>query len=153
MHCPTPASPHPPLCLPPAAPPPPRPQIARRRKAHQEANPEAKIISLGIGDTTEPIPPFIADAMQAASQGLGTPEGYSGCVGAPSLGADSRAGLARGSWEAADGLACGLLVCRFGARAAVASQRRGGMGRPGWRDRGCVPLPSRPSPASLAAAG
>lgn len=53
-------------------------QIARRRKAHQEANPDAKIISLGIGDTTEPIPPFIVEAMKAASEGLGTLEGYSG---------------------------------------------------------------------------
>ena len=55
-------------------------QIARRRKAHQDSHPDAKLISLGIGDTTEPIPPFIADAMQAASQGLGTLEGYSGCA-------------------------------------------------------------------------
>jgi hypothetical protein len=60
--------------------PPPAPQIARRRKAHQDSHPDAKLISLGIGDTTEPIPPFIADAMQAASQGLGTLEGYSGCA-------------------------------------------------------------------------
>jgi len=54
------------------------PEIARRRRAHQEANPDAKIISLGIGDTTEPIPPFIVDAMKKAADGLGTLEGYSG---------------------------------------------------------------------------
>ena len=54
------------------------PEIARRRRAHQEARPDAKIISLGIGDTTEPIPPFIADAMAKAAAGLGTLEGYSG---------------------------------------------------------------------------
>lgn len=53
-------------------------QIARRRRAHQEANPDAAIISLGIGDTTEPIPPFIVDAMMKAAEGLGTLEGYSG---------------------------------------------------------------------------
>jgi aspartate/methionine/tyrosine aminotransferase len=53
-------------------------QIARRRRAHQEANPDAHIISLGIGDTTEPIPPFIVDAMKKAAEGLGTLEGYSG---------------------------------------------------------------------------
>lgn len=57
-------------------------QIARRRKAHQEAKPEAKIISLGIGDTTEPIPPFIVEAMKKAAEGLGTLEGYSGCAAA-----------------------------------------------------------------------
>lgn len=56
----------------------PTPQIARRRKAHQDANPTAKIISLGIGDTTEPLPPFIANAMAKAAAGLATPEGYSG---------------------------------------------------------------------------
>ena len=54
------------------------PQIARRRRAHQEKHPDAKIISLGIGDTTEPIPGAIAEAMRRAAAGLGTLEGYSG---------------------------------------------------------------------------
>jgi hypothetical protein len=54
------------------------PQIARRRRAHQEQHPDAKIISLGIGDTTEPLPPFIANAMAKAAAGLATREGYSG---------------------------------------------------------------------------
>jgi LL-diaminopimelate aminotransferase len=53
-------------------------QIARRRRAHQEAKPDAKIISLGIGDTTEPLPQYIADAMAKAAAGLATREGYSG---------------------------------------------------------------------------
>ena len=53
-------------------------QIARRRRAHQEKNPDAKIISLGIGDTTEPIPPYITAAMEKAGKGMGTLEGYSG---------------------------------------------------------------------------
>jgi len=56
------------------------PQIARRRRAHQEKHPDAKVISLGIGDTTEPIPRSIAEAMQAAAAGMGTLEGYSGRV-------------------------------------------------------------------------
>lgn len=55
-------------------------QIARRRKAHQELHPDAKIISLGIGDTTEPLPKYIADAMAKAAAGLATREGYSGCA-------------------------------------------------------------------------
>lgn len=42
-------------------------QIGRRRTAHLEKNPEAKIISLGIGDTTEPIPSVVTDAMKQAS--------------------------------------------------------------------------------------
>eukprot|EP00798_Chlamydomonas_sp_ICE-L_P005344 gene5344-12939_t len=54
------------------------PEIGRRRTAHQVANPDAKIISLGIGDTTEPLPPTIAKAMSEASIGLGTSEGYGG---------------------------------------------------------------------------
>ena len=54
-------------------------QIAKRRNAHLAENPDAKIISLGIGDTTEPIPSFISNAMAEASVGLGTLEGYSGC--------------------------------------------------------------------------
>ena len=53
-------------------------QIAKRRREHQEANPDAKIISLGIGDTTEPIPQVIAKAMADAAAGMATREGYSG---------------------------------------------------------------------------
>lgn len=53
-------------------------QIGRRRRAHQEKHPDAKIISLGIGDTTEPIPKSIAEAMQQAAAGMATLEGYSG---------------------------------------------------------------------------
>jgi len=54
------------------------PEIGRRRREHQEKNPDAKIISLGIGDTTEPIPKVITDALQGAAAGLNTKEGYSG---------------------------------------------------------------------------
>ncbi|GMH43820.1 hypothetical protein BSKO_11754 [Bryopsis sp. KO-2023] len=54
------------------------PEIARRRNAHQEENPDAAVISLGIGDTTEPIPSAISDAMAKAATGLNTREGYSG---------------------------------------------------------------------------
>ncbi|RLN33774.1 putative LL-diaminopimelate aminotransferase, chloroplastic [Panicum miliaceum] len=39
------------------------PEIARRRAAHLLKYPDAKIISLGIGDTTEPIPDVITNAM------------------------------------------------------------------------------------------
>lgn len=54
------------------------PEIARRRREHLEAHPDAPVISLGIGDTTQPIPKSIADAMAAAAAGLATPEMYSG---------------------------------------------------------------------------
>jgi len=40
--------------------------------------PDAKVISLGIGDTTEPIPDVITSAMSKRAQGLSTLDGYSG---------------------------------------------------------------------------
>lgn len=43
-----------------------------------EKNPDAKVISLGIGDTTEPITPTVSKAMADAALGMGTREGYSG---------------------------------------------------------------------------
>jgi len=45
-----------------------------------EQNPNAKVISLGIGDTTEPITPTVSKAMADAALGMGTREGYSGWV-------------------------------------------------------------------------
>ena len=54
------------------------PEIARRRKAYLAAHPDAKLISLGIGDTTEPIPPHVDRRMAEYAQRLGTVEGYSG---------------------------------------------------------------------------
>ncbi len=54
------------------------PEVAKRRKAYQAAHPDAKIISLGIGNTTEPLTPHIAKAMADYAAVLGTAEGYSG---------------------------------------------------------------------------
>eukprot|EP00249_Psilotum_nudum_P016683 c25943_g1_i1 orf=65-1492(+) len=54
------------------------PEIARRRAAHKKKYPDANIISLGIGDTTEPIPEVITSAMEKFAQALSTKEGYSG---------------------------------------------------------------------------
>ncbi|KAH6833224.1 Pyridoxal phosphate transferases superfamily protein [Perilla frutescens var. hirtella] len=54
------------------------PEIARRRNAHIAKNPDAKVISLGIGDTTEPIPEVITSAMSKRSDALSTVAGYSG---------------------------------------------------------------------------
>ena len=54
------------------------PEIAKRRREFATANPQADIISLGIGNTTEPITPFIKQSMIDYVEGLGTPEGYSG---------------------------------------------------------------------------
>ncbi|XP_015079571.1 LL-diaminopimelate aminotransferase, chloroplastic [Solanum pennellii] len=54
------------------------PEIARRRSAHMLKHPDAQIISLGIGDTTEPIPEFITSAMAKRAHELSTLNGYSG---------------------------------------------------------------------------
>ncbi|KAK8563160.1 hypothetical protein V6N13_018301 [Hibiscus sabdariffa] len=54
------------------------PEVARRRAAHLLKYPNAQVISLGIGDTTEPIPDVITSAMAKRSHGLSTLEGYSG---------------------------------------------------------------------------
>ncbi|KAJ4848748.1 hypothetical protein Tsubulata_020463 [Turnera subulata] len=54
------------------------PEIARRRNAHLSKNPDAKVISLGIGDTTEPIPEVITSALSKRALALSTYEGYSG---------------------------------------------------------------------------
>ena len=54
------------------------PEIARRRNAYLAQNPNAKIISLGIGDTTVPIPEHILNGLKTGASKLGTKEGYTG---------------------------------------------------------------------------
>ena len=54
------------------------PEINRRKKEFSARNPNAKIISLGIGDTTEPITPHITREMSNTASKLATKEGYSG---------------------------------------------------------------------------
>ena len=60
------------------------PEIARRRRefaaAHPEdpLRPETRIISLGVGNTTEPILPCTASGLVEGARKLGTVEGYSG---------------------------------------------------------------------------
>jgi len=56
------------------------PEIGRRRNAYLEEHPEMadKIISLGIGDTTQPIPDHILNGLVSGASKLGTKDGYSG---------------------------------------------------------------------------
>jgi LL-diaminopimelate aminotransferase len=54
------------------------PEIAKRRREYAAAHPEAKIISLGVGNTTEPLLPHIDRGLVEGAAGLGTAEGYSG---------------------------------------------------------------------------
>ena len=53
-------------------------EVARRVKAFQEGHPEQKVIRMGIGDVTRPIPQVIVDAMHGAVAEMGTPEGFHG---------------------------------------------------------------------------
>ncbi len=49
------------------------PEIGRRRNAYLAANPNSReIISLGIGDTTQPIPEHILEGLVAGASKLGT---------------------------------------------------------------------------------
>lgn len=52
--------------------------IAKKVAAYKEANPEADIIRLGIGDVTQPLAPVIIEALQKAVAEMGTLEGFRG---------------------------------------------------------------------------
>jgi len=54
------------------------PEIARRRREYAASHPDAKIISLGVGNTTEPILPHINSGLVDGAKKLCTAEGYSG---------------------------------------------------------------------------
>lgn len=54
------------------------PEINRRKRLYLERFPDAPLISLGIGDTTEPLPHLIAEGLAKGASALGTHEGYSG---------------------------------------------------------------------------
>ncbi len=54
------------------------PEIARRVKSFSAEHPDAALIRLGIGDVTEPLPQACREAMKAAIDAMGTPEGFHG---------------------------------------------------------------------------
>jgi LL-diaminopimelate aminotransferase len=54
------------------------PEIGRRVNAFAAANPDAKIIRLGIGDVTEPLPPAIVEAMHKAVDEMARRETFRG---------------------------------------------------------------------------
>ncbi|CAA0831040.1 Aminotransferase ALD1 [Striga hermonthica] len=54
------------------------PEISAREAQHIEKYPNAKVISLGIGDTTEPLPNVVASSMANFALSLATPNGYRG---------------------------------------------------------------------------
>jgi LL-diaminopimelate aminotransferase len=54
------------------------PEIGKRRRAFQLAHPEAKIISMGIGDVTQPLAPAVIEAMHKAVDEMGRKETFHG---------------------------------------------------------------------------
>ncbi|KAL8553545.1 hypothetical protein ACS0TY_002017 [Phlomoides rotata] len=54
------------------------PEISAREAQHINKYPDAKVISLGIGDTTEPLPDVVALSMANYAHGLSTRTGYRG---------------------------------------------------------------------------
>ena len=54
------------------------PEIAKRVKKYSQTDNSSKIIKLGIGDVTEPLPKACRDAMVEALNDMGTSEGFKG---------------------------------------------------------------------------
>ena len=108
------------------------PEINRHKAKCSEKNPGATIISLGIGNTTEPLMPHIAEGLVKAAAGLGTSEGYSGYGDEQGFAAlrEAIAGKLYGGLVkpeevlASDGAKCdiGRLQLLFGANVSVAVQ-------------------------------
>lgn len=54
------------------------PEVGKRVRAYQARFPDAKIIRLSVGDTSEPLPPSVCKGLTHTAQQLGTIEGYRG---------------------------------------------------------------------------
>jgi len=107
------------------------PEIAKRRREYAGAHPDAKIISLGVGNTTEPILPHVNKGLEEGAKRLGTLEGYSGYQdeGLQSLREKISAVFYNGKFNAneifiSDGAKCdiGRLQLLFGKSTPVAVQ-------------------------------
>lgn len=53
-------------------------EIQLKRREYQVKNPQAQLIHLGIGDTTEPLPRIVIEALTQAASHLGVRESYQG---------------------------------------------------------------------------
>jgi LL-diaminopimelate aminotransferase len=108
------------------------PEISKRRAAYAKSHPDAKIISLGIGNTTEPLTPHIVEGLEAEVRALGTKAGYTGYgdeTGLTALRAKIAEVLYRGIVKSeevfiSDGAKCdiGRLQYLFGSDVSVAVQ-------------------------------
>ncbi len=53
-------------------------EVASRVAAYRQAHPDSAVISMGIGDVTQPLPPAVVQAMQAAAAEMGRKETFRG---------------------------------------------------------------------------
>lgn len=108
------------------------PEIAKRRREYLSQNPNADVISLGIGNTTEPLTPHISAAMSEYAKLLATKDGYSGYGDEQGLTA-LREKIAKVFYNdrvsadevfISDGAKCdiGRIQCLFGSNVALAVQ-------------------------------
>ncbi len=54
------------------------PEIGRRVRTFKAANPDASVISMGVGDVTQPLAPAVIEAMHRAVDEMGRPETFHG---------------------------------------------------------------------------
>ncbi len=54
------------------------PEVGKRRRAYQQAHPEAKILSMGIGDVTQPLAPAVIEAMHKCVDEMAKKETFRG---------------------------------------------------------------------------
>jgi len=54
------------------------PEIGRRKRAFAAANPDVDVISMGIGDVTQPLAPAVVEAMKKAADEMARPETFQG---------------------------------------------------------------------------
>ena len=84
--------------------------IAKKVAAYTEANPDAKIIRLGIGDVTQPIAPAIIEKLHGAVDEMGHAETFHGY--APDLGyAFLRDTIAKNDYRTEDAISHLMKFC------------------------------------------
>ena len=75
--------------------------IAKKVKAYKEANPQANVISLGIGDVTQPLAPAIIEALHKSVDEMGDAATFHGY--APDLGYEFlRSAIAKNDYKDRD---------------------------------------------------
>ncbi|XP_051145317.1 aminotransferase ALD1, chloroplastic isoform X2 [Andrographis paniculata] len=109
------------------------PEISEREIQHMKKYPNAKVISLGIGDTTQPLPDVVASSMADYAYGLSTLKGYRG-YGAEQGSTELRKAIAETFYKdmgiqdtevfVSDGAQCDIsrLQLLFGSNMSIATQ-------------------------------